>query len=1002
MNIELEDTALMKFLEAKAIDYFAKVRELRKEVAGWLSYVPATFPHYTRHTIEHSEEIVLQASKLIFADDNISKPVVPISPAEAYILIAAAFLHDAGMVTPDREKAEILSSEAWKNWTSGDGGGAKRWLDIQNFRQGKEPTDDAVRNFLADVQTRFLVAEFVRRVHHRRAANVIEQHQSLLGRFAFDNQMLRDTIADVCVAHGLRQHELEDAEHYPDRRDINGQTVNVRFVAIMLRLGDLLDMSHDRACPLLLNAASPVPADSLAHWKQYDMIKHRLTSPDRIEIRAECEKQEEHRVLQDWCQWIVEEVKNAKVLMPRAARHRDWQLPIVGFEGEEETIVIRPAKGASYFPSKWSFELDNEAVFQRLIYDVYDSPESFIRELIQNGLDAMRCKMYADLMLDGVKPPEYPTQVEEARRRRYVLHVSLGTKEVKNDLSGEVETKQVLKVEDCGIGMDTDIIKRYFLQVGRSYYVTEEFRRNYGFIPTSRFGVGFLSVFAVSDEVTVETYKVTLPGQDGAIRLTLTGPRNYLLTERGERRSTGTRIEVQLREEMIQGRLTELIESWCRRVEFPVAVDDLGVEKTVVAESPEQFVYEMPNVTEEDAKFVVRQFPINRPGIEGEIYIFAGINSKRESWDAWEWASNNYSTAHPHAVRPTLPESVTCLHGIAIGEGEELPRRYYAPYSVRLDYRRNTHKIALSRDMARHRHGSNREPDPELTSRLEEILSEHLMNTSLAKSDDSWKYKQLLVDSFPLFEFWRALPQTIRIFQGNNSQLFSLDHVQAMPIITMVRHPDWWGHSRMAKSERNKVMTPAWDSADPSISEGDWRAISIEHKIALLKDRVPKNLRWLRSGHLAIDWHLGIANVVIINRERYYLVEIPGSSILGFVDGSVTNEIYLLNVNHPLISWSLLVREACDLGKCNLDKEQFEKLLLVIRGGLSILSAKRLNNYIEGWRSLPDLPPELYPPEIELTDNMLLLMPLPTRGKPKGAKRKERKREQTTKRRRSK
>lgn len=193
------------------------------------------------------------------------------------------------------------------------------------MRTGNELSDDFVRNFLADLETRFLLAEFIRRGHHLRARTVIEQHQPTLGRFAFDDLVLQRTIADVCVAHGLRTHELEDQERFPDRRDIRGNAVNVRLLAILLRLGDLLDMSVDRACPLLLNAACPLPADSLAHWTQYQRITHRLTAPDRIEITAECENQGEHRVL-DWCQWIVDEVRASRTLLARSKRHHEYHL----------------------------------------------------------------------------------------------------------------------------------------------------------------------------------------------------------------------------------------------------------------------------------------------------------------------------------------------------------------------------------------------------------------------------------------------------------------------------------------------------------------------------------------------------------------------------------------------------------------------------------------------------------------------------------------------------
>ena len=144
------------------------------------------------------------------------------------------------MVVSDKEKGEILGSPDWKEWTE-SGGGALRWREIQDFRRGDSPSDEGIRNFLADIQTRYLIAEFVRRTHHLRAVDLIVRHQSEFATFALGDPILLKTVSDVCAAHGLRQHELEDKDRYPERRDIQGDTVNVRFLAILLRLGDLLD-----------------------------------------------------------------------------------------------------------------------------------------------------------------------------------------------------------------------------------------------------------------------------------------------------------------------------------------------------------------------------------------------------------------------------------------------------------------------------------------------------------------------------------------------------------------------------------------------------------------------------------------------------------------------------------------------------------------------------------------------------------------------------------------
>ena len=119
--------------------------------------------------------------------------------------------------------------------------------------------------------------------HGRCEGKSVPRFRELSGttRVAFDDPALLGTIGDVCAAHGLQQGELDDRDRFPERRDIQGQLVNVRFATILFRMGDLLDMSQDRACPLLLNAACPLPPDSLAHWTQYQRIVHNHSTGPR-------------------------------------------------------------------------------------------------------------------------------------------------------------------------------------------------------------------------------------------------------------------------------------------------------------------------------------------------------------------------------------------------------------------------------------------------------------------------------------------------------------------------------------------------------------------------------------------------------------------------------------------------------------------------------------------------------------------------------------------------
>jgi molecular chaperone HtpG len=976
MEIDFEQIPLVRYLKKTNAKYYGDAIGIRKPIAEWLSYIPATFPHYTSHSLQHSERIILQISQLLFRNQASKKPIsVSLSAVESYILIASAYLHDSGMVVSDEEKTALLKSEDWKQWTSdtGPGGGGKKYQEIEEFRLGNALPDKATRNFLADRELQILMAEYFRREHHSRAAQVVLQHGMDFGGLRIGNANLLQTIADVCAAHGLRHHELEDPVRYPDERDIEGETVNVRFMAILLRLGDLLDMDSNRACPLLMSAACPVSADSLPHWEQYHQITHRRTSPEYIEIRAECKTPEQHRLLQDWCQWLVDETKHAHLLMARSRRHAGWKPPLAEFR--TGSIDIRPVKGATYVPRKWTFQLDQSLILERLIHDTYGDKITFIRELLQNALDATRCQVYADLSEEDLDTPEYPTQVDETRRQRYPVRISLRRE------SREQSELQILRIEDYGIGMDEDIIERYLLQVGRSFYTTDEFRRAFRFSPTSRFGIGFLSVFAVSKEVRLETYKPSSPTKGRPIKLTLKGPQNYLLVEEGTRKKSGTSIEVELKgqSQLNPGQLTERVRDWCRRVEFPIEVDDLGVKTTVRAERPQDFIPEMPDATDAGgAKFMIKVFPVDRSGLEGELYVLARVDTAGEDWrHPPDDHDSELDVWRPRRAKIETPSKLYCLHGISLNSslGTRRPGREPTT-SVRVDFRGPYKDLPLSRVAG----WTEIEESEDLTSRWQEVLHEHLETTPLARSPEGWKYKQYLLQEnwgeFRNRNLWDSVEGMVHIYENSQSKYVSFKYLKSHKTITSISFPP-------TTFERGTgTALPPLDNSLPTLIEPDIKYLSFDHADTLFWERRICNVRHLETGHLAIDWEIDSAPPNSYERvfefPEFVLSQWSG---IGFSIFQVPKSCYMLNTSHPFVQWRKRVANAFASEQNRLGKQHLGDLLryldkfvrqAIVSDGADLAD---LVKAIDSFPSQSSLPPELRPPALTLTREMFCIWP---------------------------
>lgn len=750
--------------------YAGKIEEIKPIIEDWLAYTVQTFPHYTRHTIKHSEKIIEELSLLLFKKPSAKKPkpTIPLSAVEAYILVCAAYLHDAGMVISDGDKKDILDSEEWKKWVT-EGEGADRYQKLSDFKeQNKHSLTQEKIYFSYNIELRHLIAEFVRRQHHFRSGNLIELSSQKMGSFDFNDPSLRKTIADICVAHGLDASDLRDDDRFPEMRTIKGEQVNVKLLAILFRLGDLLDMSSDRACPSLTAAANPIPPDSKLHWEQYSHILHRRTNPDAIEVSAECKSQEEHRTLKNWCSWIEGECKNADTIVPRMSMHSDWKVPIV-------KIDIKPAKDARYIAEDWKFIFDEEKIVRRLIQDVHPHGLGFLNELIQNALDATRCKMYSDLKAASKPTPPNPWQVPDEIRQNYPLKLIISKEKILNCFTEKEEDVLVVRVEDCGIGMSKNVVKNYFLQIGRSYYTSPDFSKQYSFQPISRYGIGFLSVFSKSNHVEVETYNAN----DTPLKMTLEGPKNYFLLENTCKSDTGTIVKVYLDKWDDDIDIYSYITSMCVFVEFPINLTYFEDLTTIIAETPADIIYQIPDVINTENEFILRSFPVLTKTLYGSLYVLEYKSAAGEDWSNLYYARHKYPKLSPTTKLPVLPNNLISFNGL----GQEDRYTYRDENKiVRIDVRGKTDKMTLDKKFSHFYYydenyllNGKEKWQYELDELWKIILREHINKTCAKKNTiEKWGYLQTLPEAFPLKEFWEYVDGTVKVQYDDNDLYISL------------------------------------------------------------------------------------------------------------------------------------------------------------------------------------------------------------------------------------
>ena len=514
-------------------------------------------------------------------------------------MLLSALLHDAGMWTTREDANALRTDQDFKKYCSRHFEGKLDEVERELSSTGRE--------WLGRLGLQLLAASYNRGKHAER-----------LGSFVFNEsknspsptgQTLRilvgidfvEAVATVSVAHSWdRKKVLEDDSLRPREFGGNGDLVDLRFLAILLRLGDLLDLGEGRISSLMWDYLRPLNPVSEAHWRKESKLKVNRCEPDRIEISGHFDidsggikEREAYRLATDWLEWLEEEILSAHHYLRIMESQFSHRLKLGTLHFDKSRVIAEGLADEGHV----SFELDRQRIMQLLGDEIYSDGCVFVRELLQNAVDATRAQMVRDYKQqidrhDPLYPPDNPWHWPHEVTERYTITVNTG-KEI-------IAEKEYLtfSIADPGIGMSLKQIRKYFLQIGISYYKTDEFREEFMFPSISNFGIGFLSCLMVADKIEVITRTHDEPK---GLRLSIQSPSDHFLVERVEDsagEAPGTQVKLwidpdkpraenwdamPIQKKMVQKALgfsntenrdfTKALKQWGLFIEFPIFIN---------------------------------------------------------------------------------------------------------------------------------------------------------------------------------------------------------------------------------------------------------------------------------------------------------------------------------------------------------------------------------------------------------------------------------------------
>lgn len=376
---------------------------------------------------------------------------------------------------------------------------AERVRDYEQFRNGyAEQLKVALKSTHEFLNySELLRSEYIRATHHIRiekyVINLKKRFTDKIG--AVNSGRFMADLSMICRSHG---------EDFRFVQSLNNKSViwkdeyaNLQYISILLRLGDVIHFSSDRAPLSLFTEKKITDSTSLKHWTaKFQDLNYTIETRNgkrAIIFSAFCIDPEIYYFIHDYIDWIDVELNNYYSFIHNLEfvnydNIEKYKIPLELTVDREKII---PNKDA-FIPEKdLKFTLDQSKILSLLMgVQLYKDKYLCLRELYQNAMDACRCMLAQNQMM-GIS-------------ERFEIEFGMGECIINGF------TQKYIYCFDNGIGMTKEIVKDYLLKIGNSYYKSRDFMKKntnwfYGVTPTSQFGIGILSCFMIANRLEITT-----------------------------------------------------------------------------------------------------------------------------------------------------------------------------------------------------------------------------------------------------------------------------------------------------------------------------------------------------------------------------------------------------------------------------------------------------------------------------------------------------------------
>ncbi|WP_086844744.1 HD domain-containing protein [Amycolatopsis kentuckyensis] len=632
------------------------LERLRSELTEALTHFGrlGIFEEYTKHDISHVDGMLRLFDWLI---PNDTAKIM--SPADWLLSTLSAYLHDCGMLVTRKEfdRREETNYRAHET-------------RVRRAMSSNRDLNVYLESLTEIEQEKFFYQEFVRFNHAKRINTWVSgvpdsdlgYDPDFVSRIAELISPLdptfRSDLGLVCESHHL--DDIDNINKYPVDKpygDSLDETANVQYAALLLRAADLLHIARQRTPTVAYEIINPANPISQLEWSKQNAVRTVRSQKgvdaegnvdpnaprDTVEVYALFSNAEGFFGLTSYLQYASRELNEcyrwAKFSNQRwgSAHQFPWR-----------RIDSSNVEAHGFIAAQFGFKINEDKILDLLTgHTLYNNSNVVLRELVQNGIDAVRLMQ------------------EETDKDNYSPTVEIEWNSI----------EKVLSVTDNGTGMTQEVIESNFLSVGSSRYQEAQFQKEHpNFTPISRFGIGVLSAFMIADDIDVYTVSteeeksrhITLRSIHGKYLIELLEKNSEVLPKRI--RQHGTHIRLQLRQDAHLQDVAKTLKHWIAipRCRVAVSIDGsapIAVGFESVADALKSSMLDAQAVKHDDNTQIVNR--LNKP-VKIEQFDHDGVTTAIAlEWNDWfsQWSLMSIGRSTMLARTVQLG---TCVEGIRV------------------------------------------------------------------------------------------------------------------------------------------------------------------------------------------------------------------------------------------------------------------------------------------------------------------------------------------------